>query len=83
MKSEKQRDEYNEQALRNLEIGDSAWLRYVTKKGTTFVFISRLAHDWFKLSHGINGMTVRTLNEISSAIVKSKEFESLTIGNIG
>ena len=68
--------------LRNLEIGGSAGLRYVTKKGISFVFISKLDHDCFKFSHGINGMTVGTLHEMSSVIMKSKEFENVTIVKI-
>jgi LPS sulfotransferase NodH len=71
-----------EQILRNLEIGSSAWIRYVANNGITFVLITRLASDRFRLSHYVNAITMGTLSQISDAIRGIKDLKNVSITKV-
>jgi hypothetical protein len=48
----------------------------------TFVLITRLASDRFKLSHYVNGITMGTLSQISDAIRGIKDLKSVSITKV-
>jgi hypothetical protein len=68
--------------LTNMKVGGTAWIRYETKKGTTFILVDRQADNWFRLSHEIEGINAGPCEKISKIINESKEIEKARLVKI-
>jgi hypothetical protein len=60
--------------LLELSFGDSAWFRFVSRRGTTFVRVQRLAVDLFKLNSRYG-----TLSGVAKILGKSDEQEDTDV----